>query len=45
MLTIAVQGGNFVVLDGKGTTALTSAASVPQFNGVLYPVDAVLLPK
>ncbi len=45
ILTVAVQGGNFVVLDGKGTTAVTSALSVPQFNGVLYPVDAVLLPK
>ena len=45
LLTVSSQSGNFVVLDGKGTTASTAEASFPQFNGVLYSVDSVLLPK
>ncbi len=45
ILTVAIQSGNFVILDGKGTTANAVTTSIPQVNGVLYGIDAVLLPK
>ncbi len=45
ILTVSIQSGNFVILDGKGTTANALTTSIPQVNGVLYGIDAVLLPK
>ena len=45
ILTVSIQSGNFVILDGKGTTANAVTTSIPQVNGILYGIDAVLLPK
>ncbi len=45
ILTMAVQSGNYVLLDAKGTTASITTPAIPQQNGVLYVIDALLMPK
>lgn len=43
-LTASMQGKHVILTDAKGGTAMVTQANVLQANGVVYVIDAVLMP-
>jgi uncharacterized surface protein with fasciclin (FAS1) repeats len=43
-LKASLSGSNVVLTDAKGGQAMVTIADVPQSNGVVHVVNAVLLP-